>query len=67
MLSPYCLKCRINIESKKPRISKNGNENIMHLSKCPMNNSKKTKIIKELEAIGLLSQLGIRTPLRIEI
>ena len=33
------------------------------LSKCVVCNSKKTKFIKEQEAGGLLSSLGIKTPL----
>ena len=33
------------------------------LSKCDTCNNKKSKFIKEQEARGLLSNLGIRTPL----
>ena len=32
-------------------------------SKCAVSNSKKSKFIKEEEASGLLSTLGIKTPL----
>ena len=35
----------------------------MILSKCAICDSKKSKFIKEQEAKGLLSNLGIRTPL----
>ena len=35
----------------------------MILSKCTICDSKKSKFIKEQEAKGLLSNLGIRTPL----
>ena len=35
----------------------------MKLSKCSVCNNKKSKFIKEQEARGLLSNLGIRTPL----
>ena len=35
----------------------------MLLSKCLVRNSKKSKFPKEQEARGLLSNLGIRTPL----
>ena len=35
----------------------------MILSKCTICGSKKSKFIKEQEAKGLLSNLGIRTPL----
>ena len=35
----------------------------MLLSKCAVNDSKKSKFIKEREANGLLSSLGIKKPL----
>ena len=35
----------------------------MMLSKCAIFNNKKSRFIKEQEARGLLSNLGIRTPL----
>ena len=35
----------------------------MILSKCAICNNKKSRFIKEQEARGLLSNLGIRTPL----
>ena len=59
----YYLKCRKNTESKNPEVVKTINGRIMFLSKCAVCDSKKSKIIKELEASGLLSSLGIKTPL----
>ena len=35
----------------------------MMLSKCAISNNEKSRFIKEQEARGLLSNLGIRTPL----
>ena len=35
----------------------------MILSKCPISGSKKSRFIKNQEAKGLLSNLGIKTPL----
>ena len=35
----------------------------MILSKCAICNSKKSKFMKQQEAKGLLSKLGIKTPL----
>ena len=35
----------------------------MILSKCSVSNNKKFRFIKEQQAKGLLSNLGIRTPL----
>ena len=62
MLS-YCLKCKENTESINPKVSKTSNNKIMILSKCAICGSKKSKFIKEQEAKGLLSNLGIRTSL----
>ena len=62
MLS-YCLKCKKNIESINPKVSKTTNSKTMILSKCTICSSKKSKFIKEQQAKGLLSNLGLRTPL----
>ena len=62
MLS-YCLKCKKNTESINPKVSKITNGKTMILSKCAICGSKKSKFIKEQEAKGLLSNLGITTPL----
>ena len=60
---PYSLKCRKNTESKNPRVEKTKNGRIMLLSTCVVCNSKNSRFIKEQEASGLLSSLGIKTPL----
>ena len=52
-----------NTESINPRVSATSNGRTMILSKCAICNSKKSKFIKNQEAKGLLSSLGIRTPL----
>ena len=62
MLS-YCLKCKKNTESINPKVSKTINGKTMNLSKCAVCGSKKSKFIKEQQTKGLLSNLGIRTPL----
>ena len=62
MLS-YCLKCKKNTESISPKVLKTRNGKIMILSKCTICVSKKSKFIKEQEPKGLLSNLGLRTPL----
>ena len=59
----YCLKCRKNTESKNPEAVMTKSRRIMLLSKCAVCNSKKSKFIKKQEANGLLSSLGIKTPL----
>ena len=59
MLS-YCLKRRKNAESKNPKVVRTKNRKIMILSKFAVCDSKKSKFIKEQEASGLLSSLGIK-------
>ena len=61
MLS-YCLKCRKNTKSKNPEVVRTKNGRIMLLSKCAVCDSKKSTFIKEQEASGLLSSLGIKIP-----
>ena len=60
---PYCLKCRRNTESINPKVSKTTNGKAMILSTCATCGSKKSKFIKQQEAKGLLSNLGLKTPL----
>ena len=59
----YCLKCRKNTDSINPKVSKTSNGKTIILSKCDVCDSKKSKFIKEQQARGLLSHLGIKTPL----
>ena len=59
----YCLNCKKNTESIDPKVSATTNGRTMILSKCPICGSKKSKSIKKQEPKGLLSNLGIRTPL----
>ena len=54
------LKVWKNIESKKTKVIKIKNERIMLLSKCAICDSKKTRFIKEQEASGFLTCLGIK-------
>ena len=59
----YCLKCRKNTENINSRVSKTSNGRTMVLSKCAICESKKSRFIKNQEAKGLLSNLGVRKPL----
>ena len=58
-----CLNCRKNTESKNPKVVKTKNRKIILLSKRAFFDNKKSKFIKEQEANGLLSSLGIKAPL----
>ena len=62
-MKSYCLKCRKNTEDINPRVSKTSNGRTIVLSKCAVCDSKKSRFIKNQEAKGLLSNLGISTPL----
>ena len=58
----YCVKCRKdtdNIDSKMFRIR---NNRLLMQSKCRVCKNKKSRFVKEREAKGLLSELGIKTP-----
>ena len=59
----YCLSCRKCANNFNPRIVKSKNNRSMIQSNCAMCNSKKPRFIKEHQASGLLSNLGIKTPL----
>ena len=63
-IESYCLKCKKNTENIDPKISSPGNGKSMVLSYCAICSSKKSRFIKHQEAKGLLSKLGIKTPLR---
>ena len=62
-MKSYCLRCRKNTENRNPRVSKRSNGRTMALSKCAICGSKKSRFIKNQEVKGLLSNLGVRTPL----
>ena len=59
----YCLKCKKNTENIDPKVSITSNGRVMILAKCAICGSKKSRFIKNQEAKGLLSNLGLRTPL----
>ena len=62
-MKSYCLKSRKTTENINQRVSKTSNGRTMVLTKCAICGSKKSRFIKNQEAKGLLSNLGIRTPL----
>ena len=62
-MKSYCLKYKKDTENINPSVSNTSNGRTMILSKCAICGSKKSRFIKNQEAKGLLSNLGIRTPL----
>ena len=51
------------IDSQNQRVAKTNKSKIRILSKCAEHHTKKLRFIKEKEASGLLSSLGIKAPL----
>ena len=62
-MESYCLKCKKYTKNINPQVSSTSNGKMMILSKCAICGSKKSKFIKKQDAKGLLSKLGIKTPL----
>ena len=62
-MKTYCLKCKTYTDNIDPKIFRTKNNALLMQSKCSVCKNKKSRFIKEQEAKGLLSQLGIKTPL----
>ena len=63
-MESYCLKCKKHTKKTiNLQVSSASNGKLRMLSKCAICFSKNSKFIKKQEAKGLLSNLGIRTPL----
>ena len=58
-MKSYCLKSRKDTEKINPRVLKTSNDRTMVLSKCAICGVRKSRFIKNQEAKGLLSNLGI--------
>ena len=65
-MKSYCLKYSKDTENINSRVSNTSNGRTM-ISKCAKCRSKKSRFIKNKEAKGLWSNLGIRTPLSTNI
>ena len=59
----YCLKRRKYTGNINATVSKTSNNRTIVLSKCGICGSKKSRFMNNQEAKGLLSNLGIKTPL----
>ena len=59
----YCLVCRKYTKNNNPRIVRNRQNRLMIQSNCITCGRKKSKFIKEQQAMAILSNLGIKTPL----
>ena len=57
----YCVKCRRDTENIDPKMVRTKNNRLIMQSKCSVCGIKKSRFVKEQEAKGLLSNLGIKT------
>ena len=62
-MKTYCLKCKTNTDNIDPKMFRTKNNRLLMQSKCSVCKNKKSRFVKEQEAKGLLSNLGIKTPL----
>ena len=58
----YCLACRKYTKNNNPKIVRNRQNRLMIQSNCAACVCKKCRFIKEQQAMGILSNLGIKTP-----
>ena len=56
-------KCRRDTDNIYPKMVRTKNNRLIMQSKWPVCGIKKSRFVKEQEAKGLLSNLGIKTPL----
>ena len=59
----YCLVCRKYTKNINPKIVRDRQNRSMIQSNCAICGSKKSRFIKEQQAMGILSNLVIKTPL----
>ena len=59
----YCIVCKKDTENKNPEVFKAKNERLILKSVCSEFNNKKSRFLSKYEGSGLLSSVGIRTPL----
>ena len=62
-MTTYCLKCKKDTENLNSKIFRTKNNRLIMQSTCNDCRIKNSKYVKEQEAKGLLSNLGIKTPL----
>ena len=61
-MKTYCVKFTTNTDNIDPKIFKSKNNRLIMQSKCSVCKNKKSRFVKEQEAKGFLSNLGINTP-----
>ena len=56
-------RCRKYTKNNNPKVVRNRQNRLMIQSNCATCDSKKSSFIKKQQAMGILSNLGIKTPL----
>ena len=62
-MNTYCLKCKKETFNIDLKMVKTKNNRLLMQTKCSVCKTKKSRSVKEQDAKGLLSNLGIKTPL----
>ena len=61
-MKTLCVKCKANTDNIDSKIFRTKNNRLLMQSKCSDCKNKKSRFVKEQEAKGLQSNLGINTP-----
>ena len=59
-MKTYCVECRKDTENINPKMVRTKNKRLIMQSECSVCRIKKSRFVKEQEAKGLLSNLGIK-------
>ena len=62
-MNTFFLKCKKNTGNTNSKMFKTKNNRLVMQSKCSVCGTKKSRFVKKQDAEGLLSNLGIKTPL----
>ena len=62
MKTTYCVKCKKDTDNIDPKIFRTKSNRLLMQSKSIFFKNKNSRFVKEQEAKGLLSNLGINTP-----
>ena len=61
-MKTYCLKCKKHTDNVDPKMVRTKNNRLIMQSKFSVCRTKKSRFVKEQDAKGLLSNLGIKIP-----
>ena len=62
-MKTYCMKCKKDTENIDPKIVTTKNKRLLMQSECSDCGNRKLRFVKKQKAKGILSELGIKTPL----